>query len=113
MRLLHRRYKLNEAKFLSMLGLSRRAGAVIIGTDLVTKSLPSKNVKVVFYSADSSANTEKRITDKCSFYEVKCVKIDTESSKIGKMLGKEAGVCVLGVTSDSFANQLILLASRD
>ena len=113
MRLLHRRYKLNEIKFLSMLGLSRRAGAVIIGTDLVTKSLPSKNVKVVFYTADSSANTEKRITDKCKFYGVECVKIDTPSAKIGKALGKEAGVCVLGITNDSFSSQLKILASSE
>lgn len=93
-----------------MLGLSRRAGAVIIGTDLVTKALPSKNVKVVFYSADSSANTEKRITDKCRFYQIECVKIDTESTIIGAALGKEAGVCVLGITNDSFSSQLILLS---
>lgn len=104
---------MNETKFLSMLGLSRRAGAVIIGTDLVTKSLPSKNVKVVFYSADSSANTKKRITDKCSFYGVNCVEIDTPSDKIGKALGKEASVCVLGITNDSFSNQLKLLASSE
>ena len=104
---------MNEIKFLSMLGLSRRAGEAIIGTDLVTKALPSKKVKVVFFSANSSANTEKRITDKCAFYNVKCVKIDTESFKIGKALGKDGGVCVVGIKSDNFSKQLLLLAEEN
>ncbi len=101
---------MNEIKFLSMLGLSRRAGEAIIGTDLVTKALPSKRVKVVFFSANSSTNTEKRITDKCAFYNVQYVKIDIEAIKIGKALGKNSDVCVVGITNDNFSKQLLLLA---
>ena len=104
---------MNEVKFLSMLGLAKRASQVIIGTDLVTKALPSNKVKVVFYAGASSENTKKRITDKCSYYNVKCVKIDTDPVKIGKSIGKDAGVCVVGVTEQSFANQLTLLTENE
>jgi ribosomal protein L7Ae-like RNA K-turn-binding protein len=96
----------NTEKFLSMLGLSRRAGKVIIGTPLVTSTLPSGKVKVTFYTSDASDNTKKRITDKCKFYNTECIIIDTSSSQIGKMVGMNTDVCVVGVTDDNFSKQL-------
>jgi ribosomal protein L7Ae-like RNA K-turn-binding protein len=96
----------NTEKFLSMLGLSRRAGKVVIGTPLVTNLLPSGRVKIVFYTTDASDNTKKRITDKCKFYNTECVIIDTPSDAIGKMVGMSTGVCVVGVTDGNFSKQL-------
>lgn len=103
---------MNTNKFLSMLGLSRRAGKIIIGTPLVTNALPSGKVNVVFYTADASNNTEKRITDKCRFYNVKCIRLDIPSEQIGKMVGMRTGVCVIGVTDDNFSKQLLSLSQE-
>ena len=100
-------------KLLSMLGLCRRAGSVIIGTDLVTKSLPSGKIKLVMYAADSSQNTEKKITDKCSFYGVKCVKIEQDGAELGHAIGKAATVCVVGITDSNFSKTLSTLISNE
>ena len=102
-----------NSKVLSMLGLSRRAGAVIIGTDLVTKSLPSGKVKLVIYSCDASANTEKKITDKCKFYKVKCVKSAFDGGEIAHAIGKQSTVSVVGVTDENFSRELELLISNE
>lgn len=104
---------MNTNKFLSMLGLSRRAGQVIIGTPLVTGLLPSGKVKIVFYTADASANTEKRITDKCRFYNVNCTRLDISSSEIGRIVGMKTSVCVVGITDDNFSKQLISLSQEN
>lgn len=96
-----------------MLGLSRRAGAVIIGTDLVTKSLPSGKVKLVMYAEGSSANTEKKITDKCKFYGVKCVKLTYSGDELAHAIGKLSSVCVVGVTDENFSKELISLTSNE
>ena len=93
-------------KFLFMLGLCRRAGKLITGTDLVTKSLPSKKVCLVIYSNDASDNTKKRVTDKCSFYEVECVKAPFSSSEISDAIGKSGAICTLGITDLNFAGEL-------
>ena len=77
-----------NSKFLSMLGLCRRAGAVIIGTDLVTKALPSGKIKLVMYAGDCSANTEKKITDKCKFYGTECLKLTYGGDEIAHAIGK-------------------------
>ena len=94
-------------KVLSMLGLSRRAGAIIIGTDLVTKSLPSGKVKLVIYASDASANTEKKITDKCKFYNTKCIKSAYDGSQIAHAIGKQSLVSVVGLTDENFSRELI------
>lgn len=93
-------------KFLFMLGLCRKAGKVIIGTDLVTKSLPSKKAYLVIYASDASENTVKKVTDKCSFYGVECIKAPFSSSEISNAIGKSASVCTLGITDLNFSSEL-------
>lgn len=89
-----------------MMGLCRRAGELIIGTDLVTKKLPSKKIKLVIYAESSSQNTEKKILDKCSFYGVEVIKAELSSDEIGQAIGKSGSVCVLGITNESFSGKL-------
>ena len=102
-----------NSKVLSMLGLCRRAGAVIIGTDLVTKALPSGKVRLVMYVADASANTEKKITDKCKFYNTRCVKLSYDGMEIAHAIGKLSSVSVVGVTDENFSRELDLLTSKE
>ncbi|MBQ3017804.1 MAG: ribosomal L7Ae/L30e/S12e/Gadd45 family protein [Clostridia bacterium] len=93
-------------KFLFMLGLCRKAGKMIIGTDLVTKSLPSKKTYLVIYTSDASGNTKKRVTDKCSFYGVECIETPLLSSVVSDSIGKTGSVCVIGITDLNFASEL-------
>lgn len=96
-------------KFLLMLGLCKRAGAVIIGTPMVVKALQDKKAVKVFYSCDASANTEKRITDKCAYYKVECVRTSYTSEELGMAVGKTGAVCALGITDKNFSNELSTL----
>ncbi len=93
-------------KFLFMLGLCRRAGKLITGTDLVTKSLPSKKTYLVIYTCDASANTEKKVTDKCRFYGVECLKTELDSCAVSSAIGKTGSICTLGIADVNFANEL-------
>lgn len=102
-----------NSKFLSLLGLSRRAGSSIIGTDLVTKALPSGKVKLVIYATDSSNNTEKKITDKCKFYGVECVKSIYTSDELSHAVGKLSSVCVIGISDENFSKELFSLISKE
>lgn len=93
-------------KFLRMLGLCRKAGEMIIGTPLVTTSLPKGKIKVVIYAPDASANTKKKITDKCTFYGVKCIEASASSLEISQAIGKSGAVCALGITDEGFSREL-------
>ncbi len=96
-----------------MLGLCRKAGALVIGTPLVTDSLPKGKIKVVFLASDASANTEKKVTDKCKFYNTKLVKLSVSAIEISMAIGKDGAVCTLGITDDNFSNQLIKLTNEE
>lgn len=102
-----------NSKFLSMLGLAKRAGALITGTDLVTKALPSGKIKLVIYAENSSQNTEKKITDKCKFYNTRCVKTDYNGEEIAHAIGKLSSVCVIGINDENFSKELLTLISKE
>lgn len=99
-------------KFLLMLGLCRKAGALIIGTPMVTESLPKGKISAVFYASDASFNTEKKITDKCKFYGVKCIKTGFSSYELSQAIGKSGAVCALGITNENFSNELTNLCTK-
>ena len=100
-------------KFLFMLGLCRKAGKLIIGTDLVTKSLPSKKTYLVIYTSDASSNTEKKVTDKCKYYGTECIKAPFDSLEVSTAIGKDGAICTLGITDLNFASQLKALAMEN
>ncbi|MBO5374895.1 MAG: ribosomal L7Ae/L30e/S12e/Gadd45 family protein [Clostridia bacterium] len=100
-------------KFLLMLGLCRRAGALVIGTPMVTEALPKGKISVVYYASDASANTEKKITDKCKFYGVQCIKLPISSDEISHAIGKSGAVCALGIADESFSRKLTSLINEE
>ncbi len=84
---------------------------MIIGTDLVTKSLPSGKIKLVIYAKNSSDNTKKRVTDKCAFYKVKCIEGGL-SEEISSCIGKTGNICVLGIVNDNFSKELLNISNE-
>lgn len=91
-------------KFLSQLGLAMRAGKIVTGDDAVQKAIRSGEAKLVVLAEDASANTRKKIQDKCQFYGVKLIEMGTKD-ELGGSIGKEMRV-VLGVVDGGFAQML-------
>ena len=91
----------DEAKLLSSLGLTMRAGAVIVGVPLICtamKSTGQKTPKIVFEASDSSENTHKRISDRCSFYGVMHIRLESDGMALVLAVGKSAPVAAVAVT---------------
>ena len=87
-------------KVLNLLGLARRAGKVILGTDSVIKVLPTKQIKLIFVATDASDATYK----KAYFYQVPIInKYSTE--ELSKALGIEV-IKIIGISDLGFAKAL-------
>ena len=56
-------------KYLNLLGLANVAKGIVSGETLI-KSIAANETKLVVIANDASANTKKKITDKCHFYHV-------------------------------------------
>lgn len=98
---------MNSNQWMSLLGLANRARKIISGEELSVKEIRSGKAKLILLSADASANTTKKITDKCNSYQVP-LKVVEDRFLLGKAIGKEARV-VVAVLDNGFAKKLVTL----
>ncbi|MFL6555688.1 MAG: YlxQ family RNA-binding protein [Bacillus sp. (in: firmicutes)] len=98
---------MKDNQWMSLLGLANRARKIISGEELSVKQIQSGKARLIILSADASANTTKKITDKCNSYEVP-YKIVENRHLLGQAIGKEARV-VVAVLDDGFAKKMVTL----
>lgn len=98
---------MKQNQWMSLLGLANRARKIISGEELTVKQIQSGKARLILLSADASANTTKKITDKCNSYEVP-YKIVENRHLLGQAIGKEARV-VVAVLDVGFAKKMVTL----
>lgn len=59
-----------QTKILQLLGLARRAGALVTGEELVLKAIRGQKARIVLVASDTGKSTFKKITDKANYYNV-------------------------------------------
>jgi ribosomal protein L7Ae-like RNA K-turn-binding protein len=62
----------------------------------------------VFEASDTSENTRKRISDKCTYYNIKHIKINIGGEELAAALGKSAYLAAVAVTD----KEMSLMAER-
>ena len=105
----------NRIKMERLLGIARKAGKTLIGTDLVLKAVACGNPKIymVLASEGASENTQKRISDRCLYYNVLRYDIPQTPSELSHLLGKTSSVCCIGITDQGFAEGLKRYLTND
>ncbi|AND39432.1 YlxQ family RNA-binding protein [Cytobacillus firmus] len=98
---------MNSNQWMSLLGLANRARKITSGEELAVKEIRNGKAKLVLLSADASANTAKKVTDKCKSFGVP-YKLIQNREMLGKAIGKEARV-VVAVLDAGFAKKLLTL----
>lgn len=98
-------------KCIQLLGLASRARKIATGEELVLSEVKSKRAKIVFLASDASANTEKKMTDKCIYYGVPFYR-DFDRTTLGKAVGKEERVS-LAVLDAGFAKKMIQILQEN
>ncbi len=97
-------------KLLRFLGLAKKAGKVVMGTDLVCRACRErKKPSLVLLASGVSPATEKKVTDKCSFYSVALEKIPASADELADALGKLGSIAVVAVMDAHFAQELVRL----
>ena len=99
----------NETKVISLIGIAKKAGKVLSGTDRVVESTRKREkngVKLLLCSADASQNTLKRIGNTSAFYGVPFYKLSIEKSELARITGSDALVSVIGITDAGFCKAM-------
>lgn len=83
-------------KILSLAGLAAKAGRITSGEFSVEKAVKMGKGHLVILAEDASANTKKKFSDMCSYYQVPILFMQTKE-ELGKAIGKEfrASIAVL------------------
>lgn len=90
-------------KLYGMLGLARKAGKIISGTELVCDAVRHGKAAHVYIASDVSQNTQKRIVNCCTFYETAFTVLSAKGAELGKSVGKQSFAAALAVTDKGFA----------
>lgn len=103
----------NTNKALGLLGLAAKAGRTVVGVSLICQALQrgakDKTPLLVVTAADCSPNSQKRITDRCTYYRVPTLRLSADCAALALAVGKrEAAVAAVGVTDANLAHAILL-----
>lgn len=87
-----------QDKFLSAIGLAKRAGGAVFGTEMVRDSAKKGLAKLIIIAKDVSKNTLKEITDTATFYNTEFIISNytmTELSSATGLLRSTSSIAVL------------------
>ena len=94
----------DKQKIFQLLGLATRARMIVTGEELAIREVQNGKAHLVIVSNDASANTVKKITDKCTFFNVE-KHVFGSREDLGHAIGKESRV-TLAITDAGFAKKL-------
>ncbi len=98
-------------RILSLLGLCRRAGKLVIGADPTIDSINSGKARAVIYTGDFSKNSIKPVLSASHKTNVKVLCINRSKDELSLALGKLCGV--VSVEDKGFAEKLIQLIENE
>ena len=93
---------------LRAVGLCRKAGRLIAGTDAVCDALAEKKKPfAVFCAEDNAENTAKRLSDKCRFYGVRLVVLPAPGEALARAIGKTGRCAAVAVTDENLCRLVL------
>lgn len=103
---------IDEKKLLSLLGIAKKAGKTVCGTDMAVESVRSgkkNSVKLFLLAADASQNTVKRIKNTSAYYGVPLITA-ADKATLAHTVGSPAEISVIGITDAGFAEAMLKTA---
>lgn len=97
---------MNDKKYLSMLGMARRAGKLSMGHDTAMKSLKSKKAQLIVFASDISPRLVEEFDRASNRFcpDIACIMVDETINELYKALGYKAGV--ISVNDKNFSNRI-------
>lgn len=93
--------------YLNIVGLAVRAGKCSTGEEIILKDIRKGRAKLVLLAADIGPQTKKKLTDKCTSYNVPYRFVDNRDI-LSQAMGKEQRVAI-AILDAGFAKKLLSL----
>ena len=97
-----------DKRILTSLGLCSKAGKLICGVPMIIEAMQKgKKVYLVLEAGDTSDNTHKKITDKCSFYGVEKIRLEFDCDTVSSFVGKSSTLAAVAITDEGFYKMIL------
>ena len=102
---------MKQSKLSSMIGLSRRAGKVVLGTPLVALALrKSPKPFLVLVSEGASDGTKKKLKTKCAYYRVPLLFVPLSTEELAHAVGKGGDMAAIALTDENLTKAVLSAA---
>ncbi len=91
-------------RILSLLGLCRRAGKLVIGADPVIQSIHSGEAFVVLTASDFSQNSKKYVLKAVSDLNIQIITLNRTKDELSRSVGRMCGI--LSITDKGFSDKI-------
>lgn len=98
-----------KGNYLNLVGLAYRARKCSTGESIIIKDIQANKVKLLLIASDIGDQTKKKLTDKCSSYDVPYMEVDDRAT-LAHAIGKQERVAI-AILDDGFAKKLQSLLS--
>lgn len=96
----------NKKSLLAMIGLAKKAGAVIPGTEQVILNVRKNIPLIVLLSSDASLNTKKKIADCCGSHKTEMFEVNIDTMEMAHMIGNKNLISAVGITDRGFTEAI-------
>lgn len=97
-------------KLISTISLSKRAGKLVLGYDVVKEAVIYGDVDTVFIAKDLSPKSEKNIRFLCREQNVEVIRLPVVMDEVWTEVGKRAGI--LAISDNGLAKKLISMVAE-
>ena len=99
---------MDRNKLRGLIGLTRKSGNLIVGTELTVAELRKdhKTPYLVLLANDASENTVKRIGNGCAFHKRTLEVLPIGAEELGHLVGKKGAVACVSVTNEGLARAI-------
>lgn len=96
----------NNKKYLSMLGMARRAGKLAMGHDMALKSIKARKAVLLLLAKDMSPRIEREFQKHIENYncDIPIIRLDEDINELHRALGYKAGV--ITVNDNNFSRRI-------
>ncbi len=98
-------------RILSLLGLCRRAGKLVIGADPCVESITKKKSRLIVFASDFSQNSKKGVLECARKNDIMTVTLNRSKDEISFAVGRLCGAA--SIEDDGFAKKLAALADNE
>ena len=104
----------SKKSFLSMLGIARKAGKLVVSTPMVCEAMRKKKKPcLVIVAQNASESTKKKLITKSEYYKIRVIVSDIEKEELSQSVGKESIIATVAVTEENLAAQLLKLSGKE